>query len=141
MEYKNPASTIDVIVVKEDKVLLVKRKHPPFKRSWALPGGYLKYGKETLYQTAVRELREETNLIVSESDLELLGVYSDPGRDPRGHVISHVYIARKFSGVLKAGDDAQETSFFPINKLPKLAFDHDKILKDYLVKLNKRELK
>lgn len=136
MEYKNPASTIDVIVVKEEKVLLVKRKHPPFVGSWALPGGYTEYGRENLQQTVIRELREETNLRVKEEDLELLGVYSDPRRDPRGHVISHVYVAKKFSGKLKAGDDAQEANFFTLNKLPELAFDHDKILKDYMAKYN-----
>ena len=134
MEYKNPASTIDVIVVKEGRVLLVKRKHPPFVWTWALPGGYLKYGKETLQQTVVRELKEETNLVVNENDLELLGVYSDPGRDPRGHVISHVYVAKKVFGKVKAGDDAQETNFFSIKDLPELAFDHAKILKDYFSK-------
>jgi len=134
MEYKNPASTIDVIIIKDGKVLLVKRKHPPFVGSWALPGGYTEYGRENLQQTVIRELKEETNLIVKEEDLELLGVYSDPGRDPRGHVISHVYIAKEFLGVLTAGDDAQETVFFPLDKLPELAFDHNKILKDYLIK-------
>lgn len=132
MTYKNPCATADVIVETNRQVLLIKRKKEPFKNIWALPGGHLECGKETLEQAACRELREETGILVKEINLQLLGVYSEPNRDPRGHYITHVYVAESSQGKLKAGDDASETRFFPLNNLPKLAFDHNKILEDYL---------
>ncbi|MBI5148958.1 NUDIX hydrolase [Candidatus Pacearchaeota archaeon] len=128
-EFRNPSATADIIVEQEGKILLVKRKSYPFEGMWALPGGYLEYGKETLEETACRELREETGLIVKR--LELIGIYSAPDRDPRGHVISSVYAA-EVSGTAAAGDDAKELRYFSLNELPKLAFDHEKIIKDYL---------
>ncbi len=128
MEYRNPASTVDIIVQQEGKVLLVKRRDEPFKDAWAIPGGFVNYG-EQLEIAAARELKEETSLDVLE--LRLVGVYSKPDRDPRGHVISHAYMA-KTAGTPKAGDDAKELRFFSLNKLPELAFDHGKIIKDYL---------
>ncbi len=131
MEFKNPCATVDLIVEKDNKILLIKRKRGPFKDMWALPGGFLNYGEETLEETAVRELKEETSIIVIIEDLGLLGVYSVPDRDPRGHVISHVYVVKKFIGVLKADDDAKDARFFPLENLPKLAFDHNGILRDY----------
>jgi len=132
----NLGVTVDLIIENSEGILLVERKNSPFRGYWALPGGFLEIGKESLEQCGVRETKEETGLIIQEENLELLGVYSSPHRDPRGHIISNVYVARKFLGKLKAGDDAQETSFFPINKLPELAFDHAKILKDYFAKYN-----
>ena len=134
MKYKNPAATIDVIVERDGEVLLVKRKHEPFQDKWALPGGFLECGKETLERTCVRELGEETGLVVEEEDLMLLDVYSEPDRDPRGHVISHTYVAGKFMGRLRPGDDAAEAKFFHLNALPELAFDHEKIIKDYIAR-------
>jgi 8-oxo-dGTP diphosphatase len=133
MKHKNPGSTADIIVEKEKEILLVKRKHGPFKGMWALPGGFLEYEKETLEETAARELNEETNLIVKSQDLEQMKWYSNPKRDPRYHIIAHVYVAKKFKGHLKAGDDAANAKFFPIESLPELAFDHRKIIKDYLL--------
>ncbi len=132
-EYINPASTVDLIVKDEsDKILLIKRKHDPFKEFWALPGGFLDYGKETLEHAGVRELREETCLKTEEKYLRLIGVYSDPKRDPRGHVIAHAYEVTKHSGIEKAADDAKELGWFSLDSLPNLAFDHDKILEDYI---------
>ncbi|MEK6758101.1 MAG: NUDIX hydrolase, partial [Nanoarchaeota archaeon] len=84
--YVNPASTVDLIVFFDGGIILIKRKHEPFKDCWALPGGFLELGKETLEQAAVRELFEETSLITNPEELKLVGVYSDPRRDPRGHV-------------------------------------------------------
>ena len=134
-EYKNPASTVDVIVEKEEKILLIRRKYEPFKNVWALPGGFIDYGKETLEEAASRELKEETGLVTL--SLKLFGVYSSPDRDPRGHTISHVYTA-KVSGKLRAWDDAKEAAYFPLDNLPELAFDHEKILEDY--SLDKRDM-
>ncbi len=131
MEYKNPCATSDVIVEKDKQVLLIRRKRDPFGNMWALPGGHLNYGKETLEETATRELREETGILVSEENLRFFGVYSEPNRDPRGHYITHVYATRNFEGTLKADDDAKEVRFFPLEDIPELAFDHNKILRDY----------
>lgn len=131
-EYKNPAATADIIVENQEKILLVKRKNPPYQNMWALPGGFLNCDKETLEEAAKRELEEETGLEVELRDLELVGVYSSPDRDPRGHVITHVYVAKKYEGEAKAGDDAGEARFFSLNSLPQLAFDHRKAIADYL---------
>jgi len=129
-KYLNPASTVDLIVNCEKGIVLIKRKKEPFKGYWALPGGFLENGKESLEEAASRELFEETNLKTNPDELRLVGVYSDPKRDPRGHVISHVYEARNYSGELKAKDDAQEINIF--KEIPNnLAFDHKKILENY----------
>lgn len=131
MRYENPCATADVIVERDKQILLIKRKHEPFRNMWALPGGHLDCGKETLEITAVRELKEETGISVNEEDLEFFRVYSEPDRDPRGHYITHVYVAKAFNGQPVADDDANDARFFSIKKLPKLAFDHEKILNDY----------
>ncbi|MDO8622760.1 MAG: NUDIX hydrolase [archaeon] len=133
MKYKNPSATVDLIVKDEsNRILLIKRKHKPFKNCWALPGGYLECGKETLEEAGVRELKEETNIDINPQDLMLIGNYSSPNRDPRGHVISHAYFVRKYSGTPKAGDDAAEFGFFYEKEFPELAFDHRKIIGDFL---------
>ncbi len=134
--FVNPAATVDLLVEKEGKILLIERLRNPFKGYWALPGGYLDCGKENLEEAAVRELEEETSLVTRVEDLELVGVYSDPERDPRGHVISHVYFAKKYSGKLKAADDAKSAKYFSFDELPQLAFDHNKIIGDYLRREN-----
>lgn len=131
MKFKNPGATIDLIIEKNEKILLIERKYEPFKGKWALPGGFIDYGKETLEKAAVREGGEETSLKIKLKDLEFFGVYSSPNRDPRGHIISHVYIVKKYSGELKANDDAKQVRWFPLYELPKLAFDHKKIINDY----------
>jgi len=130
--YANAPSTVDLIVENENGILLVKRKNHPFKGHWALPGGFLDCGKESLEEAAVRELKEETSLYANIEDMVLIGVYSDPKRDPRGHIISHAYHVKMSHGQLKADDDAAEAMIFPRDSLPRdLAFDHDKILQDY----------
>jgi 8-oxo-dGTP diphosphatase len=136
--FVNAASTVDLIIVNEKGTLLIKRKDNPYKDYWALPGGYLECGKETLEVAAVRELGEETSLKANISDLELVGVYSDPKRDPRGHVISHAYEVKKYSGIPCAADDAKDIGFFKV--LPELAFDHAKILNDFYKKKNEQRL-
>ena len=135
--YVNPASTVDLIVPYDGGIVFIKRKHEPFKGFWALPGGFLEHGKETLEEAATRELCEETSLRTSPHNLRLVGVYSDPNRDPRGHVIAHAYEVKSYSGELRANDDAAEAKVF--RKIPKkLAFDHSRILRDYLKNRNRK---
>jgi 8-oxo-dGTP diphosphatase len=130
-EFVNPASAVDLIIQRDSKILLIKRLRPPFQGMWALPGGYLNSGQESLEQAAIRELYEETGLRAEESNLYLTGAYSRVDRDPRGHVISHAYYVARCTGELRAGDDAKEARWFPVTELPKLAFDHEKIIQDY----------
>ena len=129
MSYKNPKLTVDGVLFKKDDVLLIKRKNPPFQRHWALPGGFVDYG-ETTEQAVMREVFEETGLHTK--IIKLLGVYSDPSRDPRGHTISVVYLIEHVDGLLSSGDDAADVMFLNIEELPCLAFDHNKIIEDAL---------
>ncbi|MDQ7031352.1 MAG: NUDIX hydrolase [Desulfonauticus sp.] len=125
--YKNPFPTVDIIIPVDQKVILIERRNPPF--GWAIPGGFVDYG-ESVEQAALREAKEETGLEVSLRTL--LGVYSDPKRDPRFHTISIVFVAEpKDLSTLKAGDDAARVKFFALKSLPELAFDHQKILSDF----------
>jgi len=108
---------------------LIKRKNPPYQGSWALPGGFVEYG-ETVEAAAVRESKEETGLEVELG--EIVGVYSDPGRDPRGHIISICFFGNKTGGKLAPNTDAADVRYFKFTEIPvtELAFDHKKILKD-----------
>jgi 8-oxo-dGTP diphosphatase len=129
MEYKNPALTVDCVVFNEDgELLLIQRKNEPFKGKYALPGGFVDYG-ETVEHAAVRELKEETG--VEAQDLKIVGVYSDPDRDPRGHVVSVAYLIQFLVGaVARAGDDAATAQFVKNWRELDFAFDHKKILED-----------
>jgi len=129
--FKNAASTSSMIVEKQGEILLVLRKNDPFAGSWALPGGFLNCDKETLEEAGVRELREETSLTTVVEELSLMQVNSSPRRDPRGHVIDHIFIVKKYWGIPKAADDAEELKFFPLESIPPLAFDHGKVLAGY----------
>ncbi len=127
--YIKPSLTVDMLLVESGKILLIKRKREPFKGLYALPGGFVEHGEKT-EEAAKREMLEETGLKV---EIErLIGVYSDPHRDPRDHTVTIVYKVRKIDGMLEGGDDASEAKFFPISALPKLAFDHREIIEDYL---------
>jgi len=123
--YRNPAPTVDIIIAYGGGIVLIRRKNPPY--GWALPGGFVDYG-ESVEHAAAREAKEETNLEVD--GLTLLGVYSDPARDPRGHTISTVFTARG-SGDLRGQDDAAAAAVFTLDNLPDLVFDHARILADY----------
>ena len=127
MRYKSPMLTVDGVILKDDAVLLIKRKNEPFKGRWALPGGFVEYG-ERVEDSVIREIFEETGLRTKVN--KLVGVYSNPGRDPRGHVVSIVFLLDVVDGDLKGGDDASEARFFKLDSLPKLSFDHDLIIKD-----------
>jgi 8-oxo-dGTP diphosphatase len=127
MSHKTPRLTADGVVVKDGKILLVKRKFDPFKGKWALPGGFVEYG-ETVENAAVREVLEETGLETRVK--RLIGVYSDPKRDPRGHTITIVYLLEIQGGKIISGDDAADADFFNLLDLPVLSFDHDKIIND-----------
>ena len=131
MSYKSPKLTVDGLVLKDKKILLIKRKNYPFKGKWALPGGFVEYGEKT-EDAAVREVFEETGLKTKIK--EIIGVYSDPKRDPRGHTVSVIYLLEMCGGKLKSNDDASDAKFFDLNQLPKLAFDHNKIIRDALRK-------
>ena len=132
MEYKNPRLTVDGVVIQSNKLLLIKRDIEPFKGKWALPGGHVEYG-EKVEEAVVREVSEETGLNTKIE--KIIGVYSDPDRDPRGHTVSIVYKLDMIDGELKGGDDASDAKFFEIDKLPDLAFDHEKIVKDVITEL------
>ncbi len=124
-----PLIAVDLIIELSDQpgrpIVLIERRNPP--HGWALPGGFVDVG-ETLEQAAVREAREETGLQVRLK--ALLGCYSNPARDSRGHTVSAVYVAES-DGQPKAGDDAGRVSVTDPMTLPKLAFDHALILSDY----------
>ena len=130
---RNPFPTVDVVLYRETEgILLIERRNPP--HGWALPGGFIDYG-ESAEQAAVREALEETGLDVR---LEgLLGVYSDPDRDPRFHTLSVAFIASaEENQTPQAGDDAGLARFFPLDSLPELAFDHRRIIDDFAKKLS-----
>ena len=127
MNYKNPKLTADGVIIREGKILLIKRKNEPFKGKWALPGGFVEYG-ERVEDTVIREVLEETGLKTSIK--KIFGVYSDPSRDPRGYIITVVYLLDITGGKIECNDDAADAKFFNIKNLPDLSFDHNIILKD-----------
>lgn len=125
---KTPLIAADCIVVDEkNRLLLIRRGKPPFKGAYALPGGFMDMG-ETIESTCRRELREETG--VRAGRLKLVGVYSDPRRDPRGHTVTVTFLTRVKSPRAKAGDDAAEVEWVRHWKKLKLAFDHKLMLRD-----------
>lgn len=128
-EYKNPALTVDAIIVDDGKIVLIQRLNNPYKDYWALPGGFVEYG-EKVEHAAIREAKEETGLDIELN--KLVGVYSDANRDPRGHTVSVVYMASIVGGQLKSDTDAKDVQYFEISELNKmdLAFDHKQILND-----------
>jgi len=124
---RGPALTVDVIVRTRGGVVLIKRKNKPYKGKWAIPGGFVEYG-ESVELAAKREALEETGLRVRLQ--KLLGVYSKPGRDPRGHVVSVCFLAQRVGGRMMAASDAADVRVFRQLPWQELAFDHAQILKD-----------
>jgi|SRR6218665_172131 len=132
--------TVDVILVKNTnpnkQLLLIKRKKEPFKNSWALPGGFVDE-HEDLETAALRELQEETSLIITTATQ--LKAFGAPHRDPRGHVVAVAFLAfADENAIAVAADDAAEAKWFSLNDLPKLAFDHAEIINFAASKINNR---
>ena len=135
-KYPRPSVTADCVVIANEsqpKVLLIQRGNDPFKGQWAFPGGFMNMD-ETTEQCAIRELEEETGLVVS--DLHQIGAYSKVDRDPRGRTITVAYLAIIDKPVIVHGqDDAAKAEWFPLSALPELAFDHADIMKDAIALL------
>lgn len=119
-------TVVDAVIVKNKLILLMKRRTKPYLGYWALPGGHIEK-RETAEQAVVREVKEETGVKIRKPTM--FDVYSTPKRDPRGN-ISIVYISTSFSGKPKPNREAYALGWFPLNKLPKLGFDHRQIIKD-----------
>lgn len=138
-KYPRPAVTADCVVMTKEavpKVLLIERGNDPFKGCWAFPGGFMDMD-ETTEQCAIRELEEETGLVV-EKVLQI-GAYSKVDRDPRGRTISVAYLAVIDKPVDVTGqDDAAKAQWFPIDVLPPLAFDHEDIIRDAIALYKKK---
>lgn len=130
MQYRNPTPTVDVILQRGSKVLMVRRSKDPFKGQLALPGGFVNEG-ETTEDAMKREVIEETSLEVE--PIEILGVYSDPKRDPRKHIMTIVFVGIIVGGLDRAGDDAESIEWVELATIQKqqIAFDHLTILRDY----------
>jgi 8-oxo-dGTP diphosphatase len=128
MTGKLPSLAVDCVVFDpEGRLLLIRRKNPPFRGLYALPGGFVEYGESTEH-AAARELAEETGL--EATAVMLIGVYSDPHRDPRGHVVSIAYRAEVRHHRPRAGDDAADAEFMANWETQELAFDHRRIVED-----------
>ena len=133
--YPRPALTVDIIVIKKVEgslhILLIERKNEPFKNQWALPGGFIDIDEE-IENAAYRELKEETS--ISEIKLSQFRTFGKIGRDPRGRIISVIYSGEliNLKQKVKAGDDAKNLNWFPLNELPKLAFDHNEVIHSYI---------
>ena len=127
-EPKTPKLTVDVVLPGDGGVVLVRRRNDPFKGRWCLPGGFVDVG-ESVEDAAVREMREETGLEVEL--VRLVGVYSHPERDPRGHSVTVAFLARKTGGTLRGDDDAEDARVLdPASVEP--GFDHALIIRDAL---------
>ena len=127
--HKMPSLAVDAVIVAKEEIVLIKRDREPFRGDYALPGGFVRYG-ETVEAAVQREVKEETGLSVKVKSL--VGVYSDPHRDPRGHVVSIAFLAEIVGGALSGGSDAREACRWPLATLPLLAFDHAQIVSDAL---------
>jgi 8-oxo-dGTP diphosphatase len=127
--FRNPILTVDGILPFEGGIVLVRRGREPGRGRLALPGGIVEYG-ETVETAVRREFLEETGLTTRV--VRLLGVYSDPERDPRGHFISLLFELRYEEGDIRPGDDAAEAVVMPITDITDLAFDHGNMVNDYL---------
>ena len=133
-KYKIPSLTADIFIFDDDfNFILIKRLNDPYKDCWALPGGFVEYG-ERVETAAIREAKEETSIDVELKDL--VNVYSNPDRDPRGHTITIAFTAKGDFTSRKADSDASDINIFSPEELGdiNLAFDHEQIIKDCLNK-------
>jgi 8-oxo-dGTP diphosphatase len=129
---RTPLLAADAVILYAGGLVLIRRDNPPFEGCYALPGGFVEVG-ESVEEAAKREAKEETGLEIEL--LGLVGIYSDPGRDPRGHVVSVAYLAEG-RGEMRAGSDARSAAVFSLDDLPSLAFDHEKIIGNALIYRN-----
>jgi 8-oxo-dGTP diphosphatase len=135
VKLKRPVLTADGIILKDNKILLVKRAIEPYSGYWVLSGGHVEYG-ERVEEAAVREIKEELGLKVKIK--KLIGVYSDPKRDPRYHTVTVAYFCQKIKGKIRLNYEASEYKYFSLNNLPrKIGFDHRKIINDFKKALKK----
>jgi len=128
---EGPRLAVDGLLVLRRQLVAVIRKNPPFQGRPALPGGFLEVG-ETAETAVIREVREETGLRTAVKSL--VGVYSDPRRDPRGPVVSIAYALRRIGGTMRASSDAAEIVLLDPEHLPPMAFDHRRIVRDFLTR-------
>jgi 8-oxo-dGTP diphosphatase len=125
VHYRNPAPAAGVLIVENGAVLLVKRRYEPFKGLWSIPSGFIEYG-EDVRVAAAREAMEETGLAIEIDALHAVETCFD---DPRGNTLLVLYRAHATGGTPRAGDDAEEVGFFPLDDLPPMAFEaHRKVL-------------
>ena len=133
-DYPMPSVTADIAVLRikdTPEILLIKRKHEPFREMWALPGGFMDL-EETMEACARRELKEETGIEAGE--LIKFDTYDKPDRDPRGRTITQIYVLiwKESMGIPRAADDAADLKWFDLMALPDLAFDHGRIIRDVI---------
>jgi 8-oxo-dGTP diphosphatase len=137
-DYPRPAVTTDCVVFAHEgdglSVLLIQRGGEPYKGAWAFPGGFLNMD-ETAEQGALRELQEETGLELS--NVTQVGAFTKVDRDPRSRVITIAFYAITEKRDVKGGDDAARAQWFPLDQLPKLAFDHDDVLREAMEKMRR----
>ena len=130
-QYPRASVTADAVLFAEKEgqmyVLLIQRGNDPYKGYWAFPGGFLNMD-ETVARCAERELKEETGIVLT--GMQLVGIYSDVERDPRGRVITAAYTAMTTMPEATAADDAAAAQWWPLDDFPPLAFDHETILRD-----------
>ena len=124
----HPAVTVDGLVLVDRKLVVIRRGNEPFRGMPALPGGFVELGETTL-EAVVREVREETGL--ETKVLRLVGVFSDPGRDPRGHTVTIAYALEAIGGRPKAGSDAAAIVLVNPDDPPRMAFDHNEIVRKW----------
>lgn len=137
-DYPRPAVTADSVVFCNGSdglsVLLIERMNEPFKGCWAFPGGFMDMDEDA-EACAIRELKEETGLEIR--SMKQVGAFTEVNRDPRGRTVSIAYYAMVVKSEVKASDDAAQARWFPIDSIPPLAFDHDKILRMALEEIKK----
>ena len=122
----HPSVTVDGLVPIDGKLVAIRRRNDPFRGMPALPGGFVELG-ETTVAAVVREVREETGL--ETKVVRLVGVFSDPGRDPRGHTVTIAYSLERIGGNLEAGSDASDIVLIDPENPPRMAFDHNEIVR------------
>ncbi len=130
-QHINPGVTVNWVITKGNKILLQRRAKPPFENRWEIGGGFVNYG-ETVEDALIREVKEETGFDIEPE--EIIGVYSDPKRDPRKHSISIFFAVKIIGGKLRINKEVKEFKWFQKNEIDfnSLGFDHAKIIKDYL---------